>query len=1146
MAATPFFPPLSDRGRMASTVSGSWEPIEEKDFLLQLARGLTRHMPENTSLSTVRALPDVWGQLVAFQAAWLDAGHPLAKGATGEWRGILALLALSEWRKQPLHIVDVDLREVMESPFQDSSSDPNVPNLASVIEAFMPRHEREPLGKWEIKQISILLHGENLEEAQTLAVLVPSTLLMPSRTYSLKQELAGIPWVAKSGYPLLDPVEHIKSRREREALAEYLMQLRNNVGKWDLTGQPVRRSLVAQTLGRLDAFVRDLIKGARQDREQGSEYAFKEIVSTNNPLWYEAAPLFNVPKRDDGSESDTKLLVRPELRGARMAGAVLYGNSLKLYKGGDELVVWGDFLLSELLSDGQYLKQVEREAAQSDLVVLNADALLMPVLLQVLEVNRTNIHPACHPGEWGHFLLPVDPRLLAFMSIAEIFKRLAIDRTRGGCTVILTLPLTRRDGSVYDVSIRRDYTGKSLVQVGLPADITLWPNFRTDDWRHYYIEALDYPPASGNTARDVKITGTVSAPVVSEFLAAGGSGNLLKYLTHGLDDNREFCQRLLESSSPEGARTLRLMDRPPEALILSDGERRGLIALGWNEPSPVVGDWGMAVDFGASGTLIQMREPGQGNSVSPQPNRWRLDILQHEWKQTAQELAPPAGKLPSDATDWPALSMLYDNSSMSQRGDLSDQLRAYEQLVPLAGKAVETLWNWLASGREAPALLFGLKYGQRIGLGANFTPASRLFLKTMLLGAAAEVVGNGGRLDAIRWKAAHPANMFASEVAALKDSLHRAIASVESSPLRKLPPKQELRATLELFSENRAFVESLVHSKEMRNVSIIFDVGGFSADISIWKDGAVRWSGSLALAGHDIFNDYFAARALRIDDIVPNESGKLNNAIKVMRSSTKISADDPIERGLVEIHLRQNAISSALAKLRPETVTGGLVRLRNIVRFAHAAFLDYLHVLLGKLNLLEELSSGIYLYYGGRGGLLIQTFLEEEIVKEDAQKYLYRGNNAKWIKIEFSSRPKYEVADGLLRMSGRQQQEAQSYILPMGERFTLETSSGGKQQRECDDVVGVSDISMILNEIDLTRCRKFVDEFANITPDPANIARSSDFECDVNTDFLAEIERAKNAIQQQTASQQEARDASLQPLFILAIRALIRKWHKLD
>jgi hypothetical protein len=323
MAATPFFPPVSDHGRLAATVHGVWEPITEPDFLLKLAAGLVIHTPGNTNLSNVRALPDVWGQLVAFQSAWEDDRHPLENMATEEWRGILALLGLADWRQEPLHCIEVRLRDLIDSPFINGMpADAQVPNLARVIDAFMPRHERERFEGWE--HISILLHGKKVEEAQTLALLLPSTLVVPSRTYKLDPATT-IPWVGLGGYPLKDPVKLLTNPRERQALADYLGRLHQAVGKWDLSKQSRRRGLVTRTLGRLKDFIDDLNAG---DVWEDFEYT-SNLVGTL-PSWNRQAPLCSVPRRGGRTAgSDTRLPLRRDLTGFPSGGAVLYGGSLR-------------------------------------------------------------------------------------------------------------------------------------------------------------------------------------------------------------------------------------------------------------------------------------------------------------------------------------------------------------------------------------------------------------------------------------------------------------------------------------------------------------------------------------------------------------------------------------------------------------------------------------------------------------------------------------------------------------------------------------------------------------------------------------------------------------------------------------------------
>lgn len=1139
MATTPFFPPVNDRGRMAATVYGEWEPINERDFLLKLAKGLTLHTPETTNLLNVRALPDVWGQLVAFQSAWEDTQHPLTRGAVAEWRGVLALLGLTDWRKSPLHRVEVRLPELIDYPFiKGAPANNEVPNLARVIEAFMPQHEREPVANWE--HMSVLLHGRRLEEAQTIALMTPSTLIVPSRTYTLDVEATGIPWVGRGGYPLLDPTPFLTNPRERQALSNYLSQLHDAVSHWDLSRQQRRRVLVTRTLGQLEAFIRDL-----QAPEMREEFTYSETLLGALPPWHRLAPLCSVPKRSSQSGSDTKLLVRGELRSGPTVGVVLYGGALDCTDRGS-FSVWGDHLLDELQSDRHpSFGEVVRDAERAGFPMLDAAKLLADTLMQV-DGDDAGTTIGDHPGEWSRFLLPIAPQVLAFMPIDEVVRNLTLEPTRNGYAVTLKVKLTRRDGSTVDAKVRREYGAhlRNLITVDLPAALELWPNFQAEDWQHHYIDTVDYPVEGGTVRRYAQVAGALSPRGISEALAASRAGDLLNALEQGLDDNRQYCQKLLTPPRGETTRTLRLMARAPEALVLdAGGGQRGLIALAWKRPEAVPGEWKASVDFGASGTFILVKAPGNAEPLNPQPRQWWREVLSRRLRAPQ---ASAMSELPQDEIVWPTLSMLYDPMAM-KHGAPGDHLQIFERVTPATGSAEELLWKQLAS-RDAkqPSLLFGLKYGQQIGHGTNFTAATRLFLKAMLLGAAAEVVGSGGRLDAICWRAAHPASMFDSEIAALRQSLAMSIAAVEGSPLAPPAPQPALMSRLEPFTENRAVTEYLtvVCGTNAQRLSIVMDIGGFSTDISIWNMGRLLWTGSLALAGHDLINDYFAADPFRIDQLVSNESSKLKNALGVAGGSGKNGINDTALRGVVEISLRQPAVRDRLAGLLPATAgVNGLERLQNVIRFAHAAYLKYLSLVIAELEVLDDLARGVNLFYGGRGGQLIKSFLGEQIVSRDTQTCLGAGRPIHSVSMFVSPAPKEEVARGLLLINPKIEQTPAA-ILPMGEEFHVRQDDGSIVGRSASDASFVSEVDRIERTVHLQEYRRLAADFAIAFPEPAQIGNTSAFRPAVETAFDQELERARAArgMAHQAA---ENRDAPVQPLFILAVRTAIRQWHSL-
>ncbi|NYZ14574.1 hypothetical protein HL658_18650 [Azospirillum sp. RWY-5-1] len=1131
MAATPFFPPVSDRGRVAATVSGVWEPIAERDFLLRLAAGLTIHTPEGINLSQVRALPDVWGQLVAFHAAWADSRHPLTSVAKAEWRGLLALIGLADWHKLPLHRVEVDLDDLITNPFiGGSEADPDLPNLAKVVDAFLPRHEREALDGW--RHTSVLLLGRKIEEAQAIALIQPSTLLVPSRTYSLPREEFRISWVADGGYPLTDPVAHLDIR-ERQALHSYVKRLHEAVSRWQVAANSRRQPLVTMTLGRLAEFCRDLAA------ESSEEFETSDTLVGSPPPWHNLAPLFKVPRRNMRSGSDTRLMVRRELADGKVAGAVLYGSAIAKSLRGRELSVWGDYKLDGMaLPNQEFFEEIARHAARDGLVMIDADTLLAPTLMQVHHGElATEIDT--HREDWRRFILPVDPRLLAFLTTNEIHDNLTLEKTRDGYAVSLALPLQTRNNSPVTAHIRREYSrnNNTLIDVHLPASLEIWPNFKAEGWRHHYIDATDYLDQNGSVGNYARLVGVVAPREIVSSIQPDGSDNLVKALSGNLDGDTSYCKTLTVPKVGNSSRRLRLAAGAPEALSFDAGNgRRGIIALSWETPATVAGSWKVAIDFGASGTTVVVEKPGRVDAKNPQPMRWRRSILKRSLRPTG--VAFDLGRLPYHELDWPNPSMLVDPSRVDA-GELDDRLHVFERAVPINRHEETTLWRGFVTGSlRTEWLQFGLKYGRSIGSSVSFDEATNHYLRTILLEAAAEVVGSGGRLDNIQWLAAHPASLFRSEVDALLINLRRVVGYVESS----LAPRTNVTAHL----ENRATTEFLVRTsgESGKRLSIVFDIGGYSTDIAIWNNGAMLWTGSLMVAGHSIFNDYFGRNPERIDDLVNGASGELNTVIQRTRGHPASIDVDRRARGIVEMQLRQDSIRTALDRIQPATVTqGGLARLKNVIRFAHAAFLDYLHLVIARLGLVEELEMGVNLFYGGRGGQLIGSFLGDSVVEADARRYLWPDGCIRSITPVFSSSPKNEVARGLL-MIGHGEVPSASTFLPMGERFETNGPNGVHIGHPADAPVTGDLVASMRRRVDLTRFQTFADSFSSLFSEPATIARRVQFETTVETEFDIEIERAKLALKR-AGGHAETIEAPLQPVFLLAVRTAIQRWHEL-
>jgi hypothetical protein len=110
----PFLPALGP-GLAGLREAGRWEP-EQVLQLRQLSSAL-KAGKTNSDFITTTSIPDLWAQPLSFLAVWRDRHHPWFGRVRGEWRGLLALLGLSEVLDLGIRVFDLNLEELRQHPW---------------------------------------------------------------------------------------------------------------------------------------------------------------------------------------------------------------------------------------------------------------------------------------------------------------------------------------------------------------------------------------------------------------------------------------------------------------------------------------------------------------------------------------------------------------------------------------------------------------------------------------------------------------------------------------------------------------------------------------------------------------------------------------------------------------------------------------------------------------------------------------------------------------------------------------------------------------------------------------------------------------------------------------------------------------------
>ena len=217
----------------------------------------------NTKITSaeVDSIPSMWARPLLFEMALYDILHLLHQRILGEWRGLLAMLALKEWCEFPLTIEQININDMGNPPAAD--------DFLSALQKLMPRDALDGKTTWETQ--NIILYNEN-----PIGITSPTTLVCTSVNYS--KRISGVPWF--NGKFLINPVDKLNGY-EKEAVTGWLKNLKKHT-----LLIPDGKSIKNNIIGLLNSYIVDLAKPTAVTDSSNTDLGFTEDLfkSMNNPV----------------------------------------------------------------------------------------------------------------------------------------------------------------------------------------------------------------------------------------------------------------------------------------------------------------------------------------------------------------------------------------------------------------------------------------------------------------------------------------------------------------------------------------------------------------------------------------------------------------------------------------------------------------------------------------------------------------------------------------------------------------------------------------------------------------------------------------------------------------------------------------------
>jgi hypothetical protein len=683
-------------------------------------------------------------------------------------------------------------------------------------------------------------------------------------------------------------------------------------------------------------------------------------------------------------------------------------------------------------------REVERQTREEGYLLLHADELFYPNITAVSEA------PLDHVSEWGHWLPPLRPLALALFSPDYLRRNLTIDDL--GDEIRVTIQLKDIPGlgkGLKDQLVKR-FRKRTGQVPQKPSVLALWPGFNSLEWSHYYVFHMAAP------GREIDVS---PLPAAVDWLPLFNDGWRdrcdIKSFFDGLGRHKNLVDGA-ELTTPEQTLRTHRLDRPPEAMVgLVNGEPAGLILL---PPRPLLqlSDKPAIVglDIGSTNTSAAWLLPGvndlTGRQLQVEFNlKSLLRFVYSGTSQDANQIEAVFG-LPNPSHAAPYLSLLRERRPSPTR---EEQQPFLNYLVPwpiLTKQRFDLLRPDNGSGDSPETFICDLKWIQRNQntlAPDNFETIER-YLRVVMLMVGAGVVGRGFSLRTTEWRFSYPDTFTTAEI----DSYRSVIDQLNHQLHYPRDPKDrfashQVRRTYAIREYECVGKYFLSRYGEVArsNTVIVFDVGGHNTEVALWHANKPKWNATLALASQDTLVDFMMKNSDLFNQIFPNQWGNYDS---ILKSKT---CGDAFKRTATEAFIQDEAFSiwqSRVSGLQRDN--GRISQLKDMATFTIAGLLYYVAIAYVETILVRDPGENdsallevqpIQFCFGGKGSLLFKHFIDahqhsrliewfyKRVDSLAAKKGLKdirlpeeQAGSKRWVcpPFIFSEHPKQEVSEGLL------------------------------------------------------------------------------------------------------------------------------------
>ncbi len=760
-------------------------------------------------------IPNAWARPLNFEAILYrgEAEDELRNRVRGEWRGMLALFAFREKMGFDVRCHRINLENI-NSTFLRAMRSLCPPDIRSLS----PSNTT-----WKMAHVfTYVIAGKE----SPIGITSPTTIVSTAADYA--GMIANVPWY--NGVYLVDPTKFL--REERSELIYWLNTLRSNLENHERLDETLSHYFFTE----LQLFVEQL--GGDADRHEGqadcalSDNIYEKFNLEGGIFKHIKRPLRRRGDIDIIRDSDVMIVGKEDAKeqflfvDSRLASA--WDEDAKSIKvigpytleGVDTMLVsdrdrrYGGLTLPENVviktADGVFTDRLG--------VILQGRALPGSQDVSIVSTKKDDLgnpkymHDAITP------IIPLRKDILEHILPSDIAERLSFklhfEDNIEVITVYFTLKLSKKDFTVY-----KTFTPDKIEKIREVPVVEIWPDFRDKraQWQPYYcFFAKTLGAKTFSLEPNVNTVGEVNFKDERDHRRAS-DGNIsgMRYNTEGWIKMAEYPS--LMRVSYEGKDYGAILLKPLRDVNQQEGKK-----------------WIISIDFGTTSTKIGRKEAARGTEFSFKVLPFSITHTGSLRSEILPEYFLPEPEAGTDSISSMFFTIYHDFSNIAVN-------RYDDPLVPLLNG--HTMYH-TKEGFDvvAPGIKSNLKWG-------NDTELIKRFLAQVTLQCTAEAVSHG--VNSIEWRYSYPKALPYH----IKESLNVIFQLINE----KINETTGICGNTEcsILSTTEGIATGLYFRNDVQKFShaVCVDIGGGTADVTIWNGSALLLEASLRLAGRNLFLD---------------------------------------------------------------------------------------------------------------------------------------------------------------------------------------------------------------------------------------------------------------------------------------------------